>query len=122
MLESDAGHSSILKLEERSGLSKILNCIWQDAVFLSCSVTDVGRTYVEFIDIEEEVRKRGGHFVSISEGYDTNSPSGLSHMQISCSYNRFLRIQKLKRIDWKYEEIPYGWTSIREEEDVIYED
>lgn len=121
VLECDVGHSSILKVKKRPGLRTVRNCIGKTGVLLAFSIKDVARTFVEFLNIEEKIREKGGHFVSIFEKYDTSTTTGLSHMRTSYITNISLSIQNSKHVNWEYE-VPYGWNSNEENSKVtIYE-
>jgi site-specific DNA recombinase len=122
MLESDAGISGTLKMDERPGLKKILQNLKRGNIFLAYSVSRISRNFTESMNIVERVAEKGGHFVSVCEGYDTSTPTGITVMQImaSIAQSQVMQVSEYAKetvVTFKeqkrhYGSIPYGWKKI----------
>jgi site-specific DNA recombinase len=122
MLENDAGVSGTLSINERPSLKKILQNLKRGNVFLAYSVSRMSRNFTESMNIIQKVRDSGCHFVSVCEGYDTSTPTGVTFMQIMASIAEIqvsqisehaketvITFREQKR---HYGNVPYGWKKI----------
>lgn len=87
---SDEGVSG-KTMSNRPGLQSALKACKRGSVLVCYSISRLCRNTVEMLTLEQDLRKRGVSLVSLSEKFDTSSPSGRLFFEVLSSVTSFER-------------------------------
>lgn len=85
--------------KDRPELSKAMAYLREGDVFVVWKLDRIGRSLKDLIDIVDGLQKKGIHFISITDGIDTNSAMGRCQFGIFASlaeYEREIIIERTK--------------------------
>lgn len=118
----DAGISG-KSMKNRPGLLKALGMVKKDTALVAYSLSRLARSTKDAIQIGEEVGKKKGHLVSLTENLDTTTATGKMFFELMAVLATFERnliaertsngLQHKKRNGLKYtNKTPYGFKAI----------
>jgi DNA invertase Pin-like site-specific DNA recombinase len=85
MTKYDAGVSGTLEIAKRPGLSELICNMKKKDLFVTLSMSRMGRNFGESYRIFEMIQEQGCYLVSVEEGHDTSTSAGIMTMQIMSS-------------------------------------
>lgn len=84
----DAGQSGT-KMKNRDGLQNALSAINKDTVLIFYSLSRLSRSLQDMLKIAGTVEKAGGQLVSLTENFDTTTPSGQMVFNLLSSFAQY---------------------------------
>jgi len=120
----DAGVSGTLPYDKRPGIMEILKNIRKGDVFVTISISRLGRSLYDSIDILRKLKELEANYVSIEDGYNTTTPNGTTivHLMSVLAELQAKQIGQYARENYEtfkqngrhYGSVPYGYRKRNE--------